>query len=67
VKKDTKDMYAVLLNDGTEYRGEYVGVGGGFIYLFHRDAIVKIDQQQIAIVGIKQVPADPPPAGDDDA
>jgi hypothetical protein len=65
VKKDTKDMYAVLLVDGTEYRGEYVGAGGGFLYLYNGDAIAKIDQQKIAIVGVKQVPSDPPGDADE--
>jgi hypothetical protein len=53
-----KILYVVMLTDGTEHRGEYVGAADGYMYLATGDEIVRIEQKQIAVVGMKQVPAD---------
>lgn len=54
----TRDLYVVLLLDGTEHRGEYVGAMDGFMYLSSGDDVVRIEQKKINAIGVKQVPCE---------
>lgn len=54
----TRDLYVVVLIDGTEVRGEYVGAAEGWMYLSDGDEVTRIEQKKINVIGVKQVPCE---------
>ena len=53
-----RDLYAVVLIDGTKYVGEYIGAAEGWMYLSTGDEVVRIEQKKITVIGVKQVPGE---------
>ena len=54
----TRDLYVVMLTDGTEVRGEYIGAAEGYMYLSNGDEVTRIEQKKINVIGVRQVPCE---------
>jgi hypothetical protein len=49
-------LYTVVLEDGTEHAGEYVGAQDGLMFLATAEEVIRIDQRKVAGVIVVDQP-----------